>query len=610
MGRGWGPGRAADLTAVRRGAVAYAICLAPALLVALGQPIWSRVDEAQHADYVAQLAAGVYPVEAETTIRPEIAAEMARTGIFRWNLPGRQPLPATRDASQFTPIPSGLTAQAVNVWVRRHLWWFSYEAFQPPLYYLLAAPIWKAASAVAGVEGGIYAARVFNALLLGALGPMCLALSSLMFPDRPRAAWAAVVMTALLPGLLLNGTQVSNDTLAAALGAAAVLAMLAGTARRWPIPWAALAGLLLGLSVLAKLTAVGLALPLGAALLWTAVRRDRPWPRQALAAAVAGGVAAAVVGPWLLLNVHLYGDPLPALATRRLLGVIFPPHPLSPGYVKDSLFHAFSTFWTGEPHDSVPLHRLVTYSMGLWFPLAGYGVVRQHLKRGGLPGSALLWLGVLAGVGELAWAVVTLQISGIGGQTPGRYLYPAVAPTVVAWMGGFFEAIEVLPLRALGLALFGAFSIVNVGGYLAGHTGFPAEQRAGPGRSAVIQPVRGSGAFGGFEVTADRVAYDSVDAVVWVHLTAVNRSGGPADWWPVVYLALPGRGYVQADYARSSPFPETLADGEQVTGWSRLDTSPDGVDWHSPLRAKLVDVAIDGYRHVGVVPLVLTPVRT
>src|SRR5947209_464085 len=91
------------LTAVarRRLLAAYLVALAPGLLLALTQPMWSRVDEAQQADFVSQLAHGVYPVEAQTTLQPEIAALTRRTGIYRWDRDGQPFVPTEAAATTF-----------------------------------------------------------------------------------------------------------------------------------------------------------------------------------------------------------------------------------------------------------------------------------------------------------------------------------------------------------------------------------------------------------------------------------------------------------------------------------------------------------------------------
>ena len=106
--------------------------------MALGQPVWSRVDEAAHYDVIAQFAAGIYPRDALTTIRPETLDVMRRTGVYGFVVDNTyvQPDPG------FQAMPDGLNDAEHVLWIRRHGYEYSYEAFQPPLYYALALPAW------------------------------------------------------------------------------------------------------------------------------------------------------------------------------------------------------------------------------------------------------------------------------------------------------------------------------------------------------------------------------------------------------------------------------------------------------------------------------------
>src|SRR5919201_6116105 len=194
-------------------AVAYLVALIPALGMAFAQPVWQLTDEAQHYDVLAQYAHGVYPVIGRTTLRQETVEVMKLTGVYRWSPADTQPLPEHGDASSFTAPPSYLSGYKFQLWVRRHIWWFSYEAMQPPLYYAIATPVWAAADKLGGPFDAVLAVRVFNALLLALLAPLALLLARRLAPRADVAvASAAVVLT--MPGLALNGSQVTNDTLA------------------------------------------------------------------------------------------------------------------------------------------------------------------------------------------------------------------------------------------------------------------------------------------------------------------------------------------------------------------------------------------------------------
>src|SRR5919197_1095926 len=304
-------------------AVAYLVALIPALGMAFAQPVWQLTDEAQHYDMLAQYAHGVYPVEGQTTLRQETVDVMKLTGVYRWSPADTQPLPEHGDADTFTAPPSYLSGYKFQLWVRRHIWWFSYEAMQPPLFYALATPVWMLADKVGGPFDAVFAVRVLNALLLALLAPLALLLAWRLVPRTDVAVASAAVLLAT-PGLALNGSQITNDTLAAVLGAATVLA------------------------------AIGLA--------------QRPRPRWAVLAGVALG---------LLLNLGAYGHPVPNAEVARLMGAATS----GASYTfAQSLDYCLPTFWTGEHMNTVPLTGLMAAAC-VPFTLAGF-VGLQRLPRG------------------------------------------------------------------------------------------------------------------------------------------------------------------------------------------------------------------------------------
>ena len=207
--------------------------------MAIGQPVWSRVDEAAHYDVIAQYAAGVYPHDSVTTIRPETLEVMQRTGVYGFVVDNSYQHPDPG----FQAMPSGLTDAQHVLWIRRHGWQYSYEAFQPPLYYALALPAWEVGDALGGALGALYAVRIFGALLAALLAPLAMLIALRLSPATPGAGWGAAVLTAAMPGVDANLTSVTNDVLVAVLGAVALVVAIGGrpTLRR-----AALLGLLLG----------------------------------------------------------------------------------------------------------------------------------------------------------------------------------------------------------------------------------------------------------------------------------------------------------------------------------------------------------------------------
>ena len=281
----------------RRLLLAYAIGLMPALAIALGQPVWSRVDEAAHYDVIAQYAAGVYPRDSVTTIRPETLEVMERTGVYGFVVDNAYARPDV--STGFHAIPSGLADSAHVLWIRRHGFQYSYEAFQPPLYYLSALPAWVVGKAVGGSLGAVYAVRIFDALLAALLAPLSMLIALRLWPANAAAAWTAAVLAVVLPGVPLNLTSITNDGLVSVLGATCILVAIDG---RWTWRRIALTGALLGAALLTKTTAVALVPAIALALLGKSRAgglRPLVW---------GGAVTAVLFVPWLMSNLAIYGE--------------------------------------------------------------------------------------------------------------------------------------------------------------------------------------------------------------------------------------------------------------------------------------------------------------
>src|SRR5256885_1642992 len=149
--------------------LAYVAALIPALAMAVTQPLWSLVDEAQHADFIIQLSHGVYPAADRTLISAETLHVTESTGVFRAFYPaGSYPTP---DLSDVGLPPPGMSVRANAAWMRRHMWQLSHESVQTPIYYVVMVPVWWAADRLGGPFAAIYALRIINTLIVATLAP-------------------------------------------------------------------------------------------------------------------------------------------------------------------------------------------------------------------------------------------------------------------------------------------------------------------------------------------------------------------------------------------------------------------------------------------------------
>ncbi|MFI5283126.1 MAG: hypothetical protein ACHQ0J_08350 [Candidatus Dormibacterales bacterium] len=569
----------------------------PALVMALGQPVWSRIDEAQHADFIIQLSHGVYPAADMTVIDPETLKVMQSTGFFTGAQPGTYPVPDLTDLG--TP-PPGMTATANAAWMSRHLWQLSFESAQTPGYYLLMVPIWWLSDHAAGTFAAIYMLRVINALLIALLAPMAFAVARMIGPGRPGLAATSVVFAILLPGLDLNGTRISNDGLSAAIGGLFVLLLVRWTGASLTWRRVAALGLLLGAGLLVKLTLAGLFPALAAVALVPAPGAG--WPRRLLRVAVAAGIAIACLLPWFLINLHLYGGLTPGARGARLSDAV--PAGFQILFVPFDLAVFGLTFWSGEPFGALPLAALFSVVGALLALTAPIGVVRWLKTEAGSQHGRML-IAVTAGCGMAGVALILPAAGGFEFGAAGRYLYPAL-PAVAALIAiGLHTVLARPPARRLVTAFYSVSAAGIMAAYVAG---IPALPSAGAGQPPVdvrIVPVAGTGSLDGVTIMVSRVALDGGSKTTWFQVRATNSSPGEIEW-SVVPVASIGGQLAYGDYARSSQLPGDLDPGQSESGWLMVPFDPAQLAPGEQIYLRFTSVAVNGYATVKDVDLTVS----
>ena len=231
--------------------------------------VWADIDERAHYAYVQTVAEERRLPAITDPVSPEVQAISDRS----WPSP-----------SPVDPRTQGLAGR-------------NYEAFQPPLYYLAAAP---AFALVADHRDKIFAVRAFD-LVLYLAGAALLWLLACRLVPRPRApaVWTAGLLVLAWPGLLVRGVTVSNAALEFLVVPAFLLA--AWAAHRSPSPGRLLAAAaLLGACLLTKGTLVVLAPVLVLAAL-------RTWRRSPAAVLASAALPALMLAPWLIDNRSRFG---------------------------------------------------------------------------------------------------------------------------------------------------------------------------------------------------------------------------------------------------------------------------------------------------------------
>ncbi len=566
--------------------------------MAFTQPVWSLVDEAHHADYVIQLSHGVYPVATKTLIDARTLQVMQATGVYRAFYPsGSYPAPDLKDIGL---PPAGMTARADAAWMRRHLWQLSQEAIQPPLYYLAMVPAWMVANALGGPFAAVYVLRLINALLVAALAPMAVAVARVLVPSNPAVATVAAVFAALLPGLDLNLTRVSNDTLATVAGGLLVLLAVRSAGARWSWRRTAGVGLLLGVGLLVKVTLIALYPALAVSLLW-------PFTGRALRAGiprciVLGGVAAACLVPWSLANLAAYGAPMPnpGLGLSDSL-----PTPLTLPLAALNLAVLDLTYWTGEPWGFLPLAAPFAVAGALVAAAVVAAVITLLRRRARSVSWAPAAVAVVATGGMLALSPALAALASFEFVAPGRYGYPALpAAAALCALGVVTVAGDALRRRIV----VGLYATAAAGILVASAAGVPARPSPGPGAppaTSTVAAVSAAGDLQGMRIAVDRVAFDDQAKATWLHVTASNSGLDEAEWPVTPDVTVPGAS-VSGDYLRSTHLAGDLDPGQAVSGWLYLSLDPATLRAGDTMRVRFTDVAVDRYATVADVSFELT----
>jgi len=388
-------------------------------------PIWQNPDEPAHYNYVAFVA--------QTGGLPELR-------------------PGDWDSALLERLKNGQLRPGDSVSSIR------YEAWQPPLSYLAAAPLVRLAPGEAA-SVLVYRLRAFDAVL----GALTLVIAFLAAREVLAEHLAVAVPLAMVgvPMFTAVSAAVSADPLANLLSAGVLLMLLRRMCRTVSGErWALGAGALLGLGLLTKL-ALGIFVPL--ALVVVALRSARPVREGVLLL----GTTALVVLPWLVHQVTTYGwtDPL---ATTRHAQVVLDQQRfegLSPSYVGAFLTTSFHSFWAQFGWMAVVAPDRLYWIWGVLVLVALAGLVIQHARLAEPQWRIVLLTVAAAVIGYVGYNLAFVQLQG-------RYLFPGLVAIGILLVGGWAAW---LPRRAQG------WGVVLVGGLLVALNAFALMRVLVPG---------------------------------------------------------------------------------------------------------------------------------
>ncbi len=387
--------------AARRALLAglLAVYLVLGSLYALNTPAWQAPDEPAHYNYIAHIVA---------TGRLPVLQPGDYDGPYLERLKGEG-------------FPPDLPITSVR-----------YEGWQPPLYYVLAAPVFAA------TRGSLLGVRLFTVVLGMGVITLTYLLARAVAPRAPILALTAAGFVAFLPQHVAMLASANNDALAegvVALGLwLGVLALLAPPGARARHYWGL--GLVLGLAFITKLSAYPLAALLGLVLLLLA-RRERWSAGQLLRAGLQlYGPALVIGGVWWARNLAVYGG-LDFLAMQRHDAVVFgqlrTPEGLAQwgvgGYLRRFFTTTFQSFWgqfgwMGVVMDPRVYGALLVLSVGL--ALGAAGALRALWRRRAALPQPRRDVVVFLTVALLLTVAVYLYYNISFVQFQGRYLFPAL----------------------------------------------------------------------------------------------------------------------------------------------------------------------------------------
>jgi 4-amino-4-deoxy-L-arabinose transferase-like glycosyltransferase len=256
-------------------ALQLTLIVAMGVLTAVRFPFLSPIDEIAHFDYVR--------VVAEDHRLPVLGEDRMGYAPFALDAGLDPDAPPPADLKR----PKGLASQ-------------SYQAFEPPLYYVLVAPVFAVTD---NWNRRVQLVRLCGVVFLLAAAAVLYRLAGRVLPEARLLVFSVALTVLMWPGVIVRAATVSNAALELLLACAFLYVLWQADEDR-DQGRLLLAGALLGLCLLTKLTLVALA-PL---LLVVAARNAlRGGDRRArLAAAGAVALPVLVLMPWLIFNLHHY----------------------------------------------------------------------------------------------------------------------------------------------------------------------------------------------------------------------------------------------------------------------------------------------------------------
>jgi 4-amino-4-deoxy-L-arabinose transferase-like glycosyltransferase len=380
---------------------------------AVETPKWQTPDEPAHYNYIVYLAEnGRFPVLQEGDYPHQYLEEIKAAGF-----------------------PPEMSIETIR-----------YESHQPPLYYALAAVLFRLTSPL-GFDVQFLALRLFSVALGAGLLLVAYAIATAVFPADPCVPLTATAMMATLPMHIAMSAAINNDTLAELILALVIWLSIMEIKEGLSLRRTLALGVLVTLALLTKTT---IYTPVILAVLVALVVRARAcgWRTVLQQLGIVCGLALLSVW-WFVRNVITYGN-LDLFGWHRHDAIVFG-QPTTANWIaehglaqtiQDFLLVSFRSFWAQFGWMGVLIDSrlylflaLVSIAVGVGFVLWLVRVVRSGQILTGFQRWALVLLLVvlLAVVAGHVWYNLKFV------QHQGRYLFSALVPISVAFALGLLE---------------------------------------------------------------------------------------------------------------------------------------------------------------------------
>ncbi|MBI2305259.1 MAG: glycosyltransferase family 39 protein [Chloroflexi bacterium] len=338
-----------------------------------------------------------------------------------------------------------------------------YESHQPPLYYLLAAPVYRLTTFLS-LEQQVVALRLLSLVLGALLLVMAYVLAARVFPNLVALGTAAFM--AAVPQHTAMTAAINNDTLAELVLATflflAVTALQEQRQGRIKEGTSLALGLTLGLALLTKTTIyiVLLLVPLPFVLGAGRAPSQSHWLRL-------GGIyllGLGISGWWFLRNVLIYGLADLTGLTRHDMVVVGQPIPgvFDLAMARHLVTVGFKSFWVQLGWMGVPADRGTYIVFGLLSVVALLGCILFLARARSETMTSLQRSALLIMIATIALVFLSMLYYNLRYIQPqGRYLFPALVPLSLFSVLGLRELLSTRHQSLLFILLFGGLFLLE-----------------------------------------------------------------------------------------------------------------------------------------------------